>query len=325
MYLNFTYIFNKPFTDETQMPEKNHIPVLLEETLALIEPERGGSFLDCTFGGGGHSRAILERASKNSFLTAIDRDPDAVSRAESLSRDFKNSFKFHSINFSRLDELSEAPFDGILMDLGVSSFQLDDASRGFSFREDAPADMRMDTRCGVSAAEFLETSSRESLVEAIRDFGEEPHWRRVTDAIIAARGTGTLSSTATLAGLVERATRWRAGAKKIHPATKTFQGIRLAVNDELGELKRALPKAFAALKPNGILAVISFHSLEDRIVKRFFKEICGLPVDRHDNRCQDERERFAELLTNKAIRPSMEEVARNPRSRSSRLRAIRKI
>ncbi len=306
------------------MLEGKHIPVLLEETLSLLKPERGGSFLDCTFGGGGHSRAILSRAGKNSLLVALDRDPAAAARAESLSEDFRDSFVFHGMNFSRLDELSEAPFDGILMDLGVSSFQLDDASRGFSFRDNAPTDMRMDTSSGISAAEFLETAPRDRIEEAVRDFGEEPRWRRVVDAIFDARGTGALASTASFAELVDRAVGRRPGAK-IRPATKTFQGVRIAVNDELGELRRALPKAFAALKPRGVLAVISFHSLEDRIVKRFFKEMCGRPVDRRDNRLQDERKQFAELLTGKALRPSADEISRNPRSRSSRLRAIRKL
>ncbi len=305
------------------MQERKHIPVLLEETLKVLKPERGGKFLDCTFGGGGHSREILKR-SGTALLVALDRDPEAEKRTKELKEKFPNSFKFYGINFSKLDSVPEAPFDGILMDIGVSSFQLDEISRGFSFKEDAFADMRMDTRSGISAAEFLETAPRERIVEAVRDFGEEPRWRRVVEAIFAARGTGTLKSTKALAELVGNAVGKIAGTK-IHPATKTFQGIRIAVNDELGELKSALPKAFSALKPNGILAVISFHSLEDRIVKRFFNEVCGRPIDKNDNRLQDEREQKAELLTGKPIRPSAEEISKNPRSRSSRLRAIKKF
>ncbi|MGF0068497.1 16S rRNA (cytosine(1402)-N(4))-methyltransferase RsmH [Candidatus Spyradosoma sp. SGI.093] len=307
------------------MSEEKHIPVLFEETLAALAPERGGSFLDCTFGGGGHARAVLERgAAAGTRLAAMDRDPAALPRAERFAAEFGERFRFYGFRFSRLDEVAEAPFDGVLMDIGVSSFQLDDEARGFSFRKDAPADMRMDTRAGVSAAEFLETAPRERLVEAIRDFGEEPQWRRVVEAIEDARGTGTLGRTATLAALIESRVGRRPGAK-IHPATRAFQGIRIAVNDELGELRGALPKAFAALKPGGVLAVISFHSLEDRIVKRFFNEVCGKPVDRFDGRPQDERVRLAEPVTHKAVRPSDSELAENPRSRSSRLRALKKI
>lgn len=307
------------------MSDEKHIPVLFEETLSVLAPERGGSFLDCTFGGGGHSRAILERgAIAGTVLSAMDRDPAAALRADKFKTEFGERFHFYGFCFSRLDEIAEAPFDGILMDIGVSSFQLDDDSRGFSFRKEAFTDMRMDTRNGVPAAEFLETSPREALTEAIRDFGEEPQWRRVVDAIIAARGSGKLSTTTGLAALIEAKIGKRPGSK-IHPATRSFQGIRIAVNDELGELKSALPKAFSALKAGGVLAVISFHSLEDRIVKRFFNEVCGRPVDRFDNRLQDERICRAELITHKTIRPSESEILSNPRSRSSRLRALRKI
>lgn len=306
------------------MSAQKHIPVLLEETLTALAPRGGGNYLDCTFGGGGHSRAILERAGGNATLSAIDRDPAAFPRAETVMKDFGGRFRFYAMPFSRLDEIPGAPFDGVLMDVGVSSFQLDDDSRGFSFRKEARADMRMDATSGIGAVEFLETAPRERLIEAVRDFGEEPRWRRIVEALLNARGTGTLSTTTSLAALIESAVGRRAG-EKIHPATRAFQGIRIAVNDELGELRRALPKAFSALKPGGVLAVISFHSLEDRIVKRFFNEVCGRPVDRADSRPQDERSREAEALTRKAVRPSEAEVARNPRSRSARLRAVRKL
>lgn len=307
------------------MPEEKHIPVLFEETLSVLAPERGGRFLDCTFGGGGHSRALLERgANAGLILSAMDRDPAAAPRAEKFKNEFGERFHFYGFQFSRLDEVTEAPFDGILMDIGVSSFQLDDEARGFSFRKEAFADMRMDTRSGVSAAEFLENASREALTEAIRDFGEEPQWRRVVDAIIAARGSGQLAKTTDLAALIEAKIGKRPGTK-IHPATRAFQGIRIAVNDELGELKAALPKAFSALKAGGVLAVIAFHSLEDRIVKRFFNEVCGRPVDRFDHRLQDERICRAELITHKTVRPSEQEILFNPRSRSSRLRALKKL
>lgn len=306
------------------MTTPSHIPVLLAETLSALAPRDGGNYLDCTFGGGGHSRAILEKIGNNGTLSAIDRDPAARDRAEIFKKEFGERFRFYPFAFSRIDEIPDAPFDGILMDIGVSSFQLDDDSRGFSFRKEARVDMRMDTENGISAAEFLETATREQLVEAVRDYGEEPHWKRVVDAIINARGSGKLLTTTVLASLIEEAVGKRRG-EKIHPATRTFQGIRIAVNDELGELQRALPKAFSALKSGGVLAVISFHSLEDRIVKRFFNEVCGKPRDRFDSRPQDERSRQAELVFRKSVRPSESEISANPRSRSSKLRAIRKI
>lgn len=306
------------------MTTLSHIPVLLAETLSALAPRDGGNYLDCTFGGGGHSRAILEKIGNNGTLSAIDRDPAARARAEIFKKEFGDRFRFYPFAFSRIDEIPDAPFDGILMDIGVSSFQLDDDSRGFSFRKEARVDMRMDTENGISAAEFLETATREQLVEAVRDYGEEPHWKRVVDAIINARGSGKLLTTTALASLIEEAVGKRHG-EKIHPATRTFQGIRIAVNDELGELQRALPKAFSALKSGGVLAVISFHSLEDRIVKRFFNEVCGKPRDRFDSRPQDERSRQAELVFKKSVRPSESEISANPRSRSSKLRAIRKI
>jgi len=306
------------------MQTPSHIPVLLNETLSALALVDGGNYLDCTFGGGGHSRAILNKIGENGSLSAIDRDPAARARAEVLKKDFGERFHFYPIPFSRLDEVPNAPFDGILMDIGVSSFQLDDDSRGFSFRKEARVDMRMDTEHGISAADFLETATREQLVEAVRNYGEESKWKRVVEAILDARGSGKLSTTTSLAALIETVVGKHFG-EKIHPATRTFQGLRIAVNDELGELRRALPKAFSALKSGGVLAVITFHSLEDRIVKRFFNEVCGKPRDRFDSRPQDERSRQAELVFKKSIRPSDTEISANPRSRSSKLRAVKKF
>lgn len=300
-----------------------HAPVLLEETLVLLAPRSSGKYLDCTFGGGGHTTAILTRTA-GAHVTALDQDPEAVDRAAEITSRFQKCFSFYPINFRHLDRVPGS-FDGVLMDIGVSSHQLDTPGRGFSFRNDGPADMRMDTTSGRSAAEFLESASREEIEEAIRDYGEEPRWRRVVGAILAARGTGKLSRTASLAELIAQAAPPPPGPRGNHPATRSFQGIRIAVNDELGALEEALPKAFAALSTGGVLAVIAFHSLEDRIVKRYFNEMSGRPVDRDDSRTQDQRVVQAELLTRKPISATEAETQINPRSRSARLRAIRRL
>lgn len=309
----------------TPAAANGHIPVLLHETLELLAPKAGVKILDGTFGGGGHTRALLE-AADDVTVVALDRDPAAIPRAAALQAEFGDRFRLHHINFGDLADLDESGFHGILFDFGLSSFQLDTEERGFSFRYDAPVDMRMNPNEGISAAEFLETADEESLVRAVRNYGEEPRVRRVVKAIMDARGTGVLQRTQSLAALISEAVGPSPrGRKAVHPATRTFQGIRVEINDELSAIERGLPAAFDRLLPGGVLAAISFHSLEDRIVKRFCRKMAGRPEHAHDSRTQDEREVLAKMISTRPISPSESEIEMNPRSRSARLRAIRKL
>jgi 16S rRNA (cytosine1402-N4)-methyltransferase len=302
-----------------------HQPVMLQEVLDLLDLKDSAKVLDATFGGGGHTRAMLE-AAPNVSVVALDRDPMAKVRSEALTNEYGDRFQLIDCDFGSLEQLDLGELDGALFDLGVSSFQLDDAGRGFSFRNDAPVDMRMDPRHGISAAQWLETATEQMLVEAVRNYGEESSWRRVVRALVAARGTGRLARTALLAEVITEAIpAAQRRQMRIHPATKSFQGIRIAVNDEIGAIKRALPAAFKRLSSGGVMAIISFHSLEDRPVKKFFRRQCGQPVNAQDSTPQDLRDKFADALTRKPLTATADEIATNPRSRSAKLRAVRKL
>lgn len=297
--------------------------MLLEAVVAFLAEGRCGRFLDATFGGGGHTRALLEADARNRVL-ALDCDPEAVARGQPLVADYPDRLVLRHMNFGELGRLAEAGFTGILFDFGVSSFHLDAARRGFSFREDGPLDMRLDPGTGVPASEFLRTAAYGELVEAVRDFGEEPKWRQVVRAIEGARTTLALERTLAFANLVEQAVGGRRPGQRLHPATRTFQGVRIAVNRELAVIEAALPEAFARLAGGGRLAAISFHSLEDRIVKRFFRRMAGRPEHGRDSTPGQFRVRRATLLTSKPVVPGPAELERNPRARSAKLRVLEK-
>jgi len=298
---------------------EGHKPVLIDETIAAIAPRDRALYIDGTFGGGGHTDALLERA--HCRVIAIDRDPEAIERGAALRRRYPGRLSLVHGRFSQMDRLlageGESGSDGVVLDLGVSSFQLDESDRGFSFRADGPLDMRMELS-GPSAADFVNTASEAEIAEVVARLGEERHSRRVARAIVTAR---PLSRTGELAEIVAQALGPVARRQKIHPATRTFQALRLYVNHELSELENGLLAAERVLRPEGRLAVISFHSLEDRIVKRFLATRSGrLPAgSRH---APERRTTQAPTFTLLASRtPRATEIARNPRARSARLRA----
>lgn len=297
-----------------------HRSVLLQEAVDALSVRMAGTYVDATFGRGGHARAILARLGPSGRLIGLDRDPQAVAAAAAIA---DARLEVIHAAFSRLAEvlrtLGVSPVDGILFDLGVSSPQLDDAGRGFSFRLDGPLDMRMDTTRGPTAAEWLATVSERELGEVIRRHGEERFAKSVARAIVAARAREPITTTRQLAGVVAKAVRTREPGQD--PATRTFQALRIHVNQELEELSLALAQSVDALKPGGRLVVISFHSLEDRIVKQFLRDAATaaqvpakLPVRAADL----PRPRLR--LVGKPVRPGADEVARNPRARSAVMR-----
>jgi len=297
-----------------------HAPVLLHEAVENLNVRSSGTYVDCTFGRGGHSRLILSRLGPDGRLIALDRDPQAVRAAAEI--DDGRFAIFHGA-FSRIAELLAAAgvtrVHGVLLDLGVSSPQLEEAARGFSFRHDAPLDMRMDVTRGATAAEWLAVATESEIREVIRDYGEERFAKSIAAAIVAARARGTLGTTRELAALVAEAVPTR--EPRQDPATRTFQALRIHVNQELEELSLALPQCVELLEPGGRLVVISFHSLEDRIVKRFFRE-----HSRADTLPPRLAVRARDLphpklrLVGKARRPAAAEIAMNPRARSAIMR-----
>ena len=293
-----------------------HIPVLAAEAIEALAIRAGGTYVDGTFGRGGHSRAILERLGPQGRLIALDRDPEAERSAAAL-RDPR--FSFSRTAFSGLPAaLGERRVDGMLFDLGVSSPQLDDAARGFSFRADGPLDMRMDPTSGMSAAQWLAQAQEEEIREVIRGYGEERFAKQIAAAIVASRVREPIVGTRQLAGIVGQAVRTREPGQD--PATRTFQAVRIHVNRELEEVSLMLPRAVERLSPGGRLAVISFHSLEDRIVKRFMQDAARPWMPRDLPLRASEMPQPGLKLLGRAIKASPEEIQSNPRARSATLR-----
>ena len=311
--------------------KEGHLPVLAEEIMSMLSPASGSLQIDATVGGGGHTERILEATNPDGRLLGLDADGAAVARVgERLAR-YGDRLVLRQANFRELRDVAPASgfpaVDGLLFDLGLSSYQLADTERGFGFRAGGPLDMRFDTARGIPAAELLATLDAAELTALFRRFGEEPHAPRIARAIVEARRTAPIATAEELAALVERvAPRGAPGRRRLHPATRVFQALRIAVNEELDALEEGLAAAVDLLRPGGRLVVLSYHSLEDRIVKRFLDAerkgcICppSVPV------CVCGRTPRLRLVTKPSLTPTDAEIAANPRARSARLRAAERI
>ncbi|MFP4140102.1 MAG: 16S rRNA (cytosine(1402)-N(4))-methyltransferase RsmH [Phycisphaerae bacterium] len=299
------------------MTRGGHVPVLADDVLELLRPERAKLIVDCTVGLGGHSRMLLDRAPSDARLIGIDVDETNLRQARENLAEFGERVRLFQANFSQLttvlDEADESSADAILADLGVASTQLDDAERGLSFQADGPLDMRLDPRLDETAEGLINRLSERELADLIYEYGQERYSRRVARAIVQQRKKGRIATTGQLADIVSRSLprSARSTRRGVHPATRTFQALRIAVNDEMSVLETLLDSLPNALAPGGRAAVISFHSLEDRPVKHTFNRLAA--------------DGTVEVLTKKPITPGPDEMARNPRSRSAKLRAIERI
>jgi 16S rRNA (cytosine1402-N4)-methyltransferase len=313
-------------SNETEMESEGrrpqyHRPVLLKEVLGYLRPGLGKIFLDATIGGGGHSRALLEAGAE---VIGVDQDPDAISESMAALANFRSRLTLIRSNFvditRSLKEMSLSGFDGVLVDLGISSHQLDTPQRGFSFQHSGPLDMRMGPNVPRKASDLVNYAPEEELVRIFRDYGEEPAARRVAAEIVRTRVSHPYSTTAELAQAVE-AVLPRRGPR--HPATRIFQALRIAVNDELRTIERALPLLAEQVKPGGRFAIITFQSLEDRLVKQFFRQVTQEWVDRPEWPEPRRNPSFGfKPITSRPVEPSEQELADNPRSRSAKLRVI---
>ncbi len=309
---------------------EEHQSVLLDEAVELLSCKPGGLYVDGTLGGGGHAERILEKSSPDGVLVGIDADPHALEIARERLRPFSARVHLVQGNFSSLREILREmgvrEVDGILLDLGVSMFQLSDPRRGFSFRTNGPLDMRMDPNLEITAAELVNRLPEKDLKAIIKQYGEERWAGKIARAIAEARRQSPISTTAELARLVESVVPRKKSRERIHPATRTFQALRIVVNEELKSLKEFLDSVLDILKTGGRLVIISFHSLEDRLVKQAFgswARSCRCPKDIPV--CQCEGKPLARIITRKPVVPSEIEILKNPRARSAKLRALEKI
>jgi 16S rRNA (cytosine1402-N4)-methyltransferase len=309
---------------------RHHIPVLVAEVVAGLGVHSGGHYLDATVGGGGHSAAILEASAPDGYVVGLDRDAEAVERARVRLGGYGDRAKVVHASYVDLLEVLRREelqsLDGVLFDLGFSSWQIDDPRRGFSFVQDGPLDMRFDASSGLMAADLVNQLSEGALAQVLFEYGEEPRSRGIAHAIVRARPVRTTGELAEIVSLAVGGRRNSRASMRIHPATRTFQALRIAVNQELEAIGSALPDALSALRSGGRLAIIAFHSLEDRIVKQFLQResedcICPpeLPV------CQCDHRRTLRVLTRRPIAPTGPEIQANPRSRSAKLRLAEKL
>ena len=307
-----------------------HQSVLTDEVIQFLDPRAGGIYLDGTLGGGGHARLILERCTPGGVLIGMDQDQEALQAAGQRLADFGTAARLVHGNFGELelhlDRLGIPAVDGFILDLGVSSHQLDSAGRGFSFQQDAPLDMRMDTSCGETAADLLNDLPEPELERIIREYGEERWAKRIAAFIARARQEAPFVTTLQLVDIVKGAVPKAKWEERIHPATRTFQAIRIAVNRELERLEKGLRSALDHLKPGGRGVVISFHSLEDRIVKHIFREYAaGCTCPRNFPVCACNNKPRVRVLTGRPVTATGQEIETNPRSRSAKLRAVEKL
>ena len=305
----------------------NHKPVLFDETIESLNIQKDGIYIDGTAGGGGHSEAIVRKLTTGTLLS-IDQDPDAIKTVTERFKDYKQSVVYRA-NFSEMDEVAKklnlVPVDGVLLDIGVSSYQLDNPERGFSYHYDAPLDMRMSQE-GVSAKDLVNNLSWQELAQIIGRYGEDKNARSIAKGIVKSREQKPIETTLQLAEIIKDSVPAAVRREHGHPARKTFQALRIEVNGELDRLSQGLDAAFSILKPGGRLAVITFHSLEDRIVKQRMASWCtGCTCPKDFPICVCGKKPKAELLYKKGLAPSNEEIERNPRSRSARLRVCIKL
>jgi 16S rRNA (cytosine1402-N4)-methyltransferase len=321
-----------PTKEASDLATREHIPVLYEEVMAGLQIQPGGRYIDATLGAGGHAVGMLQASTPDGQVLGLDADPAAIAYAREILDPFGARAILQVANFrdlkSAAGSLGFEGVDGILLDLGLSSRQLADGRRGFSFSREGPLDMRFNPDYGQSAADLVNSLSETELADLLWRYGEERHARRIAKAIVVARPVTTTGQLARLVGraVAQRGRRGQASQPRIDPATRTFQALRIAVNDELDALARALPQARDLLRPGARLAVIAFHSLEDRLVKQFYRQEaqdCICPPEAPVCTCQHQA--TLRIITRKPIRPTDEEIARNPRSRSAKLRLAERL